>query len=63
MSSRNIQYFPQIRKVLAFLDGVHPKNRVEIPPQWKISIYEVKNMPTIIGEFPINYEMTTLMET
>ena len=25
----------------------------------KISIYEVKNTPTIMGELTINYEMTT----
>ena len=25
----------------------------------KISIYEATNMPTIIGEFSISYEMTT----
>ena len=44
--------------MLAFLHLVYFKNRVEIPPQQKISIYEVTNMPTI-GEFSINYEMTT----
>ena len=42
------------------MDGVHSKNRVEIPPQQKkSSIYEVTNMPTIIGEFSIIYEMGT----
>ena len=46
--------------MLAFVDGVHPKNRTEIPLQQKeISIYEVANVPKIIREFFINYEMTT----
>ena len=48
------------RKMLAFVDGVHSKNRLETPPQRKkISIYEVTDMPTIIGKFSINYEITT----
>ena len=50
----------QWEKVLAFVDGVHSKNRVGIPPQWKKnSFIKVVNMPTIIGELSINYEMTT----
>ena len=48
------------RKMLAFVDGPHLKNRVEIPPQQKkVSIYEVTNTPTIISGFSINYETTT----
>ena len=47
------------RKNIVFVDGVHFKNKIEIPPQQKISIYEVTNMPTIIGEFSIDYGMTT----
>ena len=32
------------------MDGVHFNNRVEIPPKRKKSrVYEVMNMPTIIG--------------
>ena len=43
----------QIReKMLAFVDGVHFNNRVEVPPRRKkVSIYEVTNTPTIIGKF------------
>ena len=42
----------------AFVDGADSKNRVETPPQWKkITFFE------IIGEFFINYEMTTPIET
>ena len=49
-----------MRKILAFVGGVHLKNRVEIPPQRQtISIYEVTSMPTIIGEFSSNNAMTT----
>ena len=49
-----------MNKMLAFVDGVHFKNRVEIPPQReKSSVDVVINMPTIIGEFSINYGMTT----
>ena len=40
------------RKNIVFVDGAHSKNTVEIlPQQKKISIYEVTNMPMIIGEF------------
>ena len=44
------------RKMLGSVDGVHSKNGVEE----KVSIYEVPKVPTIIGMFSINYEMTTL---
>ena len=30
-------------------------------PNWKISIHEVMNMPTIIGELSINQEMTDVI--
>ena len=43
--------------MLVLVNRVHSKNRVEILP--KNSIYEVTNTSTIIGEFFINYEMTT----
>ena len=46
--------------MLVFADRGHLKNRVAIPsPTGKISIFEVTNMPTIIKEFSVNYEMTT----
>ena len=46
--------------MLAFVDGIHFKNRIAIPlPNDKISIYEVTNMPSIICERFINYEMKT----
>ena len=41
------------------MDRVHSRNRVEILRVRKFSIYEVTNVPTIFGEFSINYEMTT----
>ena len=46
--------------MLAFVDEVHSKNwGRNTSPMKNISLYEVTNMPTIIGEFSINYEMTT----
>ena len=39
------------RKDVGVVDGVHLKNRVEVPLQWrKISVYEGMDMPTIVGE-------------
>ena len=35
--------------MLAFVDGVHFKNGVEVPPQReKIKIYKVTSVPTIV---------------
>ena len=31
----------------------------ELPNANKISVFEVANVPTVIGKFSINYEMTT----
>ena len=36
-----------------------PKIELKYLPMRKVSIYEVMNMPTMIGEFSINYKMTT----
>ena len=46
--------------MLPFVDGVHLKNwTTRSSPMTKIRIYEVTNMPSIMGKFSINYEMTT----
>ena len=45
--------------MFTFLDGVHPENSRNISPTEKISIYEFMNMPRIIREFSIKYDMTT----
>ena len=49
--------------MLAFLDRVHFKNRVEISPECQNSASQtsqITNTLTITGKFSINYEMTTL---